>query len=575
MLTELYIENFAIIDKLQLRFKTGLITFTGETGAGKSIIMDALNTLLGSRADSTFIRSGSETALVEATFRIPPTSMEAIHAVLEREAMLDDPNFVTLGREIRRDRGNVVRINGRMSNVSILREIGQHLVDIHGQSEHLSLLRVSQHLRLLDRYADLHKTFDEYRSSYQHLLKLRQELEELRTNERQAAQRADLLTYQINEIDAASLKPGEESELEEERNRLANAEKLSSLGQKALVILDESSPEEPSITDRLGEVAKAITNLSQLDESQNLLQEQATTTFEELSEISHTLRVYLENLEFNPKRLDQVEERLDLISTLKRKYGDSIQDVIAFGVRAKQDLDAITHASERIEFLETEEGTLLTELGKRAQALANKRHVAADKMQKAIEIELGDLRMSGARFQVNFLQEPDPEGIILPDGERVAFNADGHEQVEFFIETNPGEGFKPLVRIASGGETSRLMLALKNVLVQADHIPTLVFDEIDQGIGGRVGTVVGQKLWLLAQRHQVFCITHLPQLAAFGHQHYRVQKSILDGRTTTQAMPIDGQDRLHELAQMLGEVSESTIHSAREILQIAKQRTST
>ncbi len=573
MLSELYIENFAIIDKLQLRFKPGLITFTGETGAGKSIIMDALNTLLGSRADSTFIRSGSETALVEATFRIPPASKKAIHAVLEREAMLDDPNFVTLGREIRRDRGNVVRINGRVSNVSILREIGQHLVDIHGQSEHLSLLRVSQHLRLLDRYADLQNTFDEYRSMYHHLLKVRQELEELRANERQAAQRADLLTYQINEIEAANLNPGEEAELEEERNRLANAEKLSSLGQKALVILDESSPEEPSITDRLGEVAEALTSLTQLDESQTTLQEQATTTFEELSEISHALRVYLDNLEFNPKRLDQVEERLDLISTLKRKYGDSIQDIIAFGVKAKQDLDAITHASERIETLESEEGTLLTELGVRAQALANKRHAAADKMQKAIEVELADLKMSGARFQVNFMQEPDPNGIILPSGDRVAFNADGHEQVEFFIETNPGEGFKPLVRIASGGETARLMLALKNVLVQADHIPTLVFDEIDQGIGGRVGTVVGQKLWLLAKRHQVFCITHLPQLAAFGHQHYRVQKSVLDGRTTTQAQPIDGQDRLNELAQMLGEVSESTIHSAREILQIAKQRT--
>jgi len=461
-----------------------------------------------------------------------------------------------------------------MANVSMLREIGQHLVDINGQSEHLSLLRVSQHLRLLDRYADLQKEFNEYRSTYQQLLKVRQELRDLRANERQAAQRADLLTYQINEIDAANLKPGEEKELEEERNRLANAEKLSSLGQKALVNLDESSPEEPSITDRLGEVSEALTSLSQLDESQNALREQATTTFEELSEISHTLRVYLENLEFNPKRLDQVEERLDLINTLQRKYGDTIQNVISFGIKAKQDLDAITHASERIEALETEEEKLLTDLGIRAQALADKRHAAAEKMQKAIETQLADLHMSGARFQVNFLQETDPNGIVLPSGGRVAFNADGHEQVEFFIETNPGEGFKPLVRIASGGETARLMLALKNVLVQADHIPTLIFDEIDQGIGGRVGTIVGHKLWMLAQRHQVFCITHLPQLAAFGHQHYRVQKSILDGRTTTKAKPIDGEDRLHELAQMLGDVSESTLHSAQEILQIARQRTS-
>jgi len=574
MLTELHIENFAIIDRLQLHFKPGLITFTGETGAGKSIIMDALNTLLGSRADSTLIRSGSESALVEATFRIPPASRQVIHAILDREAMLDDPNFVTLGREIRLDRGNVVRINGRLANVSLLRDIGEHLVDIHGQSEHLSLLRVRQHLRLLDRYANLKNAFDQYRSTYRQLLNVRDELRDLRANERQAAQRADLLTYQINEINAANLKPGEEKELEEERNRLANAEKLSSLGQKSLITLDESAPEEPSITDRFGEIVQALSNLSQLDETQTTLKDQATTIFEELSEVSHALRLYLENLEFNPKRLDQVEDRLDLINNLNRKYGNTIEAVVAFGEKAKSDLDAITNASERIQELELEEGKLLIELGKHAQILANKRHKAAEKMQKAIEAELADLRMSGARFQVDFQQEPDPNGIPLPSGERVAFSADGHEQVEFFIETNPGEGFKPLVKVASGGETARLMLALKNVLVQADHIPTLVFDEIDQGIGGRVGTIVGHKLWMLAQGHQVFCITHLPQLAAFGHQHFRVQKSIIDGRTTTQAQPIDNEERLHELAQMLGEVSDSTIHSAREILQIAQQQTS-
>jgi DNA repair protein RecN (Recombination protein N) len=574
MLSELHIENFAIIDRLQLKFKSGLITFTGETGAGKSIIMDALNTLLGTRADSTFIRSGSESALVEATFRIPPAAREIIHAVLDREAMLDDPNFVTLGREIRRDRGNVVRVNGRLANVSLLRQIGEHLVDIHGQSEHLSLLRVSQHLRLLDRYANIQDTIGQYRKCYQKLLKVREELQTLRANERQAAQRSDLLTYQINEIEAASLKPGEEKDLEEERNRLANAEKLSSLGQKALINLDESSPEAASITDRMGEVVEAINTLSDLDESQSSRKDQATSIFEELSEISHSLRLYVENLEFNPKRLDQVEERLNLINSLKRKYGSTIEEINAFGENAKSDLDDITHASERIQELEVEEGQLRVELGKYAQILSDKRHQAAEKMENAIETELADLRMSGARFQVVFQQEPDPDGITLPSGESVAFTADGHEQVEFFIETNPGEGFKPLVKIASGGETARLMLALKNVLVKADHIPTLIFDEIDQGIGGRVGTIVGHKLWMLARGHQVFCITHLPQLAAFGHQHFRVQKNVLDGRTTTQAQPIDGEDRLKELAQMLGDVSASTIDSAREILQIAQERTS-
>ncbi len=574
MLTELHIENFAIIDKLQLRFEPGLITFTGETGAGKSIIMDALNTLLGSRAESTFIRSGSENALIEATFRIPPAARQAIHAILDREAMLDDPDYVTLGREIRRDRDNVARINGRIANVGLLRDIGQYLVDIHGQSEHLSLLRVRQHLRLLDRYANLQDAFDQYRSTYQQLSALREQLRSLREHERDAAQRADLLSYQINEIEAANLKAGEEKELGEERTRLANAEKLSSLGQKALLNLDISSPEEPSITDRFGQVVEALTNLAQLDETQAPLKDLAATSFEELAEIGHALRLYLDNLEFNPQRLDQIEERIGLINNLKRKYGDTIGDVLAFGGQAADDLAAITHAGERVQELETEESQLLTQLGERAQTLSVQRHAAAEKMQKAIETELGDLRMSGARFQVEFRHKPDPNGIALPSGERVAFSADGHEQVEFFIETNPGEGFKPLVKIASGGETARLMLALKNVLVQADHIPTLIFDEIDQGIGGRVGTIVGHKLWLLAQGHQVFCITHLPQLAAFGHQHFRVQKHVLDGRTTTWAQSIDGEDRLQELAQMLGEISESTLDSAREILQIAQERTS-
>jgi DNA repair protein RecN (Recombination protein N) len=573
MLTELHIENFAIIDKLQLHFKSGLITFTGETGAGKSIIMDALNTLLGSRADSTFIRSGVEIALVEATFQIPSVAREAVHEILEREAMLDNPDYVTLGREIRRDSRNVVRINGRMANVGILKEIGEHLVDIHGQSEHLSLLRVREHLKLLDRYADIDEIFNAYKADYQHLTSVRSELQSLRDNAREAVQRADLLSYQINEIVATSLKPGEETELEDERNRLANAEKLSTLSQRALLALDESAPGEASITDRFGQVVEAIGALAQLDESQSTIKEQATTAFEELSEISHALRLYLENVEFNPERLDETEERLELIKTLKRKYGDTIEAVISFGVKAQAELDSITHASERIEELELAENKLLAELGQKAQDLSDVRHKAAKRMQGGIETQLDDLNMSGALFQVDFQHDPDPLGIMLPNGERVAFDADGFERVEFLIETNPGEGFKPLVRIASGGETARLMLAMKNVLAQADHIPTLVFDEIDQGIGGRVGTIVGHKLWMLARNHQVFCITHLPQLAAFGHQHFRVQKSISEGRTTTNAEPIDGEARLHELAQMLGDVSESTLQSANEILRIAYQKT--
>jgi DNA repair protein RecN (Recombination protein N) len=574
MLTELRITDFAIIDQLELRFKPGLITFTGETGAGKSIIMDALETLLGSRADSTFIRSGAEGAIIEATFRIPSASRDTIHALLESEALLDNPDYLVLGREIRRDSRNVVRINGRTANVGLLRAIGQHLVDIHGQSEHLSLLHVEQHIKLLDRYADFEDTFSGYASSYQDLSKVRGELKALRQNEQQAAQRADLLSYQINEIDSASLKPGEEKELVEERDQLANAEKLSTLGQEALQLLDENTPESASITDQFGQVVEALHDLSHLDVTQAQLQERVTTTSDELAEITRELRLYLENIEFNPKRLDQVEERLELIGTLKRKYGATIEEILAFGTKAQQELDAITHANERIAELESEDEKLLSEVGKHAQALSAKRHTAAKVLQSSLEAELEDLRMSGARFEVDFQYELDPNGLLLPGGERVAFGPDGYERVEFLIETNPGEGFKPLVRIASGGETSRLMLALKHVLARADQIPTLIFDEIDQGIGGRVGAIVGYKLWNLAQAHQVLCITHLPQLAAFGHQHFRVEKHVEEGRTITQAQTVEGKTRLYELAQMLGEVNESTINSAQDIMRLAQQRTS-
>lgn len=573
MLKELRIKNFAIIDQLEMQFKPGLITFTGETGAGKSIIMDALDTLLGSRAETELIRSGVGTALIEATFQIPQIARARIHAILNREDLLEDSNFVVLGREIRREGRNVARVNGRTATLGLLREIGEHLVDIHGQSEHLSLLKVRNHLQLLDRYAYLGDAFSLYQTTYRQLIQVREELEKLRQNERQAAQRADMIEYQINEIEAANLTPGEESELEEERARLANAEKLTSLGQKALLLLDETDFDNPSISDQFGQVIEALNGLTQLDPSQSQLKEQALAAFESISEINHDLRIYLENIEFNPNRLDEVEERVDLINHLKRKYGDTIEEVLRHGEKVKSELDDITHAGERITELETQEAKLLDELGERALELAEKRHQAADKLQSALESELEDLRMSGARFQVDFQHQSDPQGIPLPNGERVAFGANGYQRVEFLIETNPGEGLKPLTKVASGGETSRLMLALKNVLARADHIPTLIFDEIDQGIGGRVGAIVGYKLWLLSHGHQVLCITHLPQLAAFGHQHYKVRKIVEGGRTITKAQPVEGEDRLRELAQMLGDVSDNTLTSAKQILHTVQQRT--
>jgi len=573
MLTELRIENFAIIDHLEFDFKDGLITFTGETGAGKSIIMDALEILLGGRADNTHIRTGAKLATIEGTFRITDPIREPLHSILQHEDLLDDPDYLTLGREIRRGNRNVARVNGRSVSVNLMREIGEYLVDIHGQSEHLSLLRVREHLNLLDRYASTGNEFRSYKQTHAKLVAIRHELTMLRQSERDAARRMDLLTYQINEIESAKLKPGEDDELQDEHNRLANAEGLATLSQESLLYLDESTPENPSVTDLLGSVISALENLAHIDPSQSELYTRALQVFEDINDLSNQLRHYQETIEFNPKRLAQVEERIGLINNLKRKYGATIEDVLSFGVKAHQEQDLLINAGDRILELETEQDTLLKLLGEQGLLLSEKRHSAAGKLQTALESELADLKMSGARFQVNFQQHPDPEGVLLPDGRRVAFDANGLERVEFFIETNPGEGFKPLVKIASGGETSRFMLGLKNVLARADQVPTLVFDEIDQGIGGRVGMIVGQKLWRLAAQHQVLCITHLPQLAAYGHQHYRVEKIIEKDRTITKVDQIEGENRIQELAQMLGKVSTGTLKSAQELMVSAREFT--
>jgi DNA repair protein RecN (Recombination protein N) len=569
MLTDLSIENFAIIDHLELHLIPGLITFTGETGAGKSIIIDAVEVLLGGRAEAVMIRSEAERAEMEAIFQVPEVVQPYLTAILEREELLEEGGTVTLGREIRRNGRNIARVNGRNVNTNLLTEIGEYLVDVHGQSEHLSLLRVRQHLNLLDRFVGVEELLSNYSDTYRRLQSVRRGLTDLRQAEADAARRADLLTYQINEIEAANLKPGEDEELREERNRLANAEGLASLTQEALQILDEGLPENPSVTDLVGNVTQAISSLARLDPSQEPLSEQAQLLMDNLADLSHTLRLYQENIEFNPVRLDQVEERLSLLHNLNRKYGKTIEDVIEFAAQARQQLDEILHSEERIQELEVEETELLQRLGAQGQQLSEKRHRAAIQLAKDVEAELADLYMSGARFEVEFTQNLDPSGVPLEDGRRVAFDATGIEQVEFFVAPNPGEGLKPLVKIASGGETSRLMLALKNVLAKADQVPTLIFDEIDQGIGGRVGTVVGLKLWNLARNHQVLCVTHLPQLAAFGDQHFQVQKQINEGRTHTVVKGIEGEARLLELAQMMGEVSEGTRQSAHELLQLA------
>jgi len=570
MLQELRIRNFAIIEEITLHFEPGLFVLTGETGAGKSIIVDAIEMLLGGRGDSTIVRTGEETASVEGDFILEEDILEDVRPILEREGLWDGEPILTLGREVRREGRNIARVNGRTVNLSILREAGQILVDVHGQSEHLSLLRVREHLRLLDRFAGLEEKRTEFSARVEEMQRVRGELERIRAGEREAARRSDMLQYQIGEIEAARIQPGEETALLEERTRLANAEQLALLADQTIAALDADDKESRPASDLLGEATRSLAALSKIDPSLNSAHESSQAVLEQAAELARDLRVYRESIEFNPRRLEQVEERVELLRNLKRKYGDTLEAVAAHAEQARRELEGITHADERRAELETREKELLTDLGTLGAELSHARRTAAAELARGIEAELADLKMSGAKFSVDQSWKEDPAGAFVGD-RRVAFDSTGLDDIEFLVAPNPGEGLKPLVKVASGGETSRLMLALKSVLARADRTPTLIFDEIDQGIGGRVGMTVGRKLWRLAPRHQVLCVTHLPQLAAYGDQHLHVEKSVRGKRTQTQVHELHGKERVSELAAMLGMLSETSRESAEEILSMVEE----
>ncbi len=571
MLVEIHIRNFAIIEDLTLRFGEGLNVLTGETGAGKSIIIDAVSLLLGGRASTDVIRAGADRAEVEGHFHLGARATD-ITPLLEAEGLEDEGDLLILAREVRQNGRNICRVNGRAVTLSLLSEIGQQLVDIHGQSEHLSLLRVREHVELLDRYAGLEAERAEMARLVHSLRQVRGELADLRRDERELARRIDLLTYQVQEIADARLEPGEEEALEAERRRLANAEQIMLLATEITQALEDGTDEQMSAVDLLGQAVQSLTRLARIDPDMEGTRRQIEELSYQLSDVTRDLRRYREGIEFNPARLAEVEERLDLIYNLKRKYGDSVEEVLAFGERAQAELDGITHAGERIAELEAEEERLLRTIGEVGQRLSAARREAGERLAQAVERELGDLRMERARFSVDLQWQDDPEGAYVGD-RRLAFDATGLDQVEFLISANPGEPLRPLARVASGGETARLMLALKAVLSRADETPTLIFDEIDVGIGGRVGAIVGRKLWGLAapgvrgsRAHQVLCVTHLPQLAAYGDTHYHVIKTVEGERTLTHVRQLAGEERVKELAAMLGAPTAAGQESAAAML---------
>ncbi|MEA3339526.1 MAG: DNA repair protein RecN, partial [Chloroflexota bacterium] len=470
MLTELRIHDFAIIDELQLTFAPGFSVLTGETGAGKSIIIDTVELVLGGWAESSIVRAGADRAIVEAAFRIRPEQQAALASTLAREELTgDDANLLLLGREVRLNGRNVCRVNGRAVTLTLLRQVAEGLVDIHGQSEHLSLLRVREHANLLDRYAELWPLRGQVAELARQVRAVRQELADLLRSERELAHRADLLQFQIKEIEAATLQPSEEEGLLEERVRLANAEQLAELTDAALHALEEGSgsiePVARSALDLLGAALRALEKLAHVDPGQEPQLRIAESASYQIEELARSLHAYREQVEHNPRRLRKVEERLAIIRRLERKYGSTIPEVLAYAQGAARELDAITHSEERVVELQDEEEQLLAELGGLAAKLSQQRREAARRLAAEVEEELNDLRMEGARFGVDFQWKEDTAGVPIPQSPipnsqfpqspsftgRVAFDASGVDRVEFLVSPNPGEPLKPMIKIASGG----------------------------------------------------------------------------------------------------------------------------
>ena len=609
MLVELAIANFAIIDRLQLRLGEGFNALTGETGAGKSIIIDAMSAMLGAKIGPEFVRHGATTARIEGQFdltRLDPEAAVALRLALQEAGLADTPaeadsgdapapadddlDTLILAREIHQSGRTVARINGSLVNLATLREVGELLIDIHGQTEHQSLLRVPTHLELLDQYATLGPLRAEVADLVTRLRTVRTELTRLQRDERELARRADLLQFQVEEIEKAALVEGEDAELNQERVRLTNAERLGELADSIYALLIAGPDEEASysgrggrrgeareaatakpVRDGLGEAAHHLQDLNRLDPTLAAYEQTLDELRESVEELGRQVRLYRETVEADPARLMEVEERLGLIHNLKRKYGQTIAEILAYGQQAAAELDTLTHSEERIAELQDEEAALVAEAAARAADLSARRRAAGERLAREVEQSMADLMMGNIKFATSITHAPDPRGlpITTEDGavQTVAFDTRGVDRVEFLISPNPGEPLKPLSKIASGGETSRLMLALKSILSAADHTPTLIFDEIDVGVGGRSGQVVGEKLWSLTDNHQVICITHLPQIAAFADTHYKITKQVRDERTATHVDALNEAEQVQEIAAMLGGVlTPAQLENARDIL---------
>ena len=556
MLVELSIQNIAIIDRLRVTFEPTLNALTGETGAGKSIIIDALGAVVGGRTSPDMLRSGEERARIEAVFDVTDRNDPALRAVLDEAGIEHEDGTLILSRDLQSNGRSVARINGQTVTVGLLGRVGERLVDIHGQSAHLSLLRPATHLDFLDAYAGLMERRTELATLVHRVRQIRVEHAALERDDRELARRTDLLRFQVDEIASAGLEPDEDEVLRAERTRLSNASNLQVIADTVYRTLREGTPPRgTSVVEGLRDVAKNLGELARLDPALAEAESEVDEMVYLLEDVAATVRTYRDIVEDNPERLAEVEERLALIRDLERKYGGTVAEVLAFGDEAERELAMLEGSEERLAQLRDEELAVLRQIGTRAGKLSQARQKAATRLAKAVEAEIAHLAMGRTRFTVLQTQEEDAEGAPVggDDGHAryLAFDARGVDRLEFLIAPNAGEAPKPLARIASGGETARLMLALKSVLAAADATPTLVFDEVDVGIGGRSGQVVGETLAALARTHQVLCITHLAQVAAFADGHFRIIKRDVRGRTISDVERLDEPERIEELAAML------------------------
>ena len=576
MLEELRIQNFAVIDRLELQFGAGFNVITGETGAGKSILIDAVELLLGARADPNYVRAGGDRSLIEGVIKLDPRTRLNIMALLQREDLIDeaDPDYLTLMRELRRRGRSTARINGFPVRSDLLTEIGRELFDIHGQSSHLSLFRPRFHIDLLDRYADLLDLRAGLAEMVGELTAAQAETRALRDDREALRRRADLLRHEVNEIEAAALESDEEAELLSERHRLANSEQLAALAAEAAQLLngDERSRATGAVDGLMG-AAAALAKLAQIDPNFSGDHALADNLAQGAQELALTLTRYADDIEYDPQRLNELEERLELIRTLKRRHRvNSIDDLLAYAARAQSELAGIEGSDDRLAELQRREDELLRHIGDISARLSQARTGAGRSLSDAVVRELADLRMERTQFEVLLAQAEHPAGCIIGD-KRYKFDGAGIDDVEFMLSANPGEPLRPLAKVASGGEAARIMLALKRMLTEADQTPILIFDEVDQGIGGRIGAVVGEKLWSLSQAHQVLCVTHLPQLASYADEHFQAQKTVSGGRAATQVRAlVNDEARISELAAMLGAAGAAGVQSAREILTSARGR---